>query len=73
MKYLTNESVNHDLNFVPKVFVVGLPKCGKTVLSGMIEKSLKVVKVSMTDVLKNALERPEGKIARIASNELRNG
>lgn len=66
MNYLVNRSVNHDLNFVPKVFVVGLPKTGKTVLSKMIEESLKIVRVNMSDVLKAVLLRPEGKIAREA-------
>ena len=67
-KYLVNKAVNHDLNFVPKVFVIGLPKTGKTVLAEMIEKGLDIVKISMSDVLKAVLDRPEGLVAREACN-----
>jgi len=52
---------------------MGLPKTGKTTLAEMIEKCLNVVRVSISDVLKQVLNRCEGKIAKEAVNELRNG
>ena len=70
---MTAKSANHDLNFVPRIFLLGLPKTGKTVLSGMIQKSLRTVRIAISDVLKSCLERPEGKVAKAACEELRNG
>jgi len=70
---LVNSSHPYDLDFIPRVFVIGLPKAGKTTLAEMIEKDLNVVRISISDVLATALERPEGLIAREANEELRNG
>jgi adenylate kinase family enzyme len=53
--------------------VIGLPKTGKTTLCKKIEEHLKVVRVSMADVLKESLDRPEGKIASEACETLRSG
>lgn len=72
-KWLTNESAPHDLNFVPKIFVCGLPKTGKTTLAEMIAKCLNVVRINISDVLKSVLTRAEGKVAKQAVQELRNG
>jgi len=52
---LTNSSHPHDLDFIPRVFVIGLPKAGKTTLAEMIEKDLNVIKISISDVLATAL------------------
>jgi adenylate kinase family enzyme len=67
LKYLKNLSHPHDLDFIPKVFIIGLPKAGKTTLAEMIGRDLGVVKISIADVLATALERPEGLIAREAN------
>ncbi len=63
-KWLTNKGVPHDLNFVPKIFIIGLPKTGKTTLAGMIAKCLNIVRINIADVLKQVLERSEGKISK---------
>ena len=39
----------------------------------MIEKTMKVVRISITDVLRDVLLRPEGLVAAKACKELRNG
>lgn len=57
-----NDSLPTDLKFVPKVFVIGLPKTGKTTLAKLIEKKLKVVRISIADVLKSVITRSEGKL-----------
>jgi len=72
-KHLTNTAFPHDLYFVPRIFVIGLPKTGKTTLCNKIQEHLNVVRVSMADVLKESLDRPEGLIAREASDTLRSG
>lgn len=51
---------------MPKIFICGLPKTGKTTLADMIAKCLNVVKINISDVLKAVLERAEGKIAKEA-------
>jgi len=44
-----------------------------TTLAKLLEEKLKIVRVSISDVLKSVLERPEGQLACEAKEELING
>lgn len=44
-----------------------------TTLAKLLEEKLKIVRVSIADVLKSVLARPEGKLAAEAKEELING
>ncbi len=58
---------------MPKIFIIGKPKTGKTTLADMLASGLDVVKINIADVLKGFLERPEGLISGEAAKQLRFG
>ena len=72
-KWLVQTPAPKDLKLMPKIFIIGKPKTGKTTLADMLASGLDVVKIDIAEVLRSFLERPEGLISQEAATQLRLG
>jgi len=52
IRSLSNQTVPLDVSYIPKIFMIGIGKTGKSSICKLIEEKMKIVRIKISHLLK---------------------